>query len=151
MKNPALIAALGLLGAAAAYFFYRYSQTPTQTYQTTSINPYSDPQTFTTSPYQTYPFQANQPPRVDNSNQPWAANNRAAISQVSSPQIDVNLSNVQMIASYAKSANDIATNLTSLWENSGVSNWFNSGDANSFMNVSNYTNGQDDSMWSDWW
>lgn len=132
MNKGLLYAGLGLGVAAIGYFLYRYMQTPTQNYRQTSTNPNSQVGPFTTSPQQTYPFQANVPPRVDNSNQPWAGNNRAAIAQVSNPQVDVNLSNVNMIASFAKSANEIATNFSDLYQNLGVADWFNNKDASSF-------------------
>ena len=132
MNKPLVYAGIGLGVAALGYFAYKFMLTPTQAYAPTSYNPNSRVGPFTTSDQQTYPFQANVPPRVDNSNQPWANNNRAAIAQVSNPQVDVNLSNVQMIASFAKSANELTTNLSSLWENAGVSDWFNNEDSSSF-------------------
>lgn len=129
MNKGIVYAGIGLGVAAIGYFLYRYMQTPTQNYATTSLNPNTQAGPFTTDPHQSYPFQANVPPRVDNSNQPWAGNNRAAITQVSNPQVDVNLSNVNMIASFAKSANEIATNFSDLYQNLGVADWFNNKDA----------------------
>jgi len=125
--NKALVyTGIGLGAAALAYFGYRYMQNPSQTYSTTSANPYSKPN-FTTDSYQTYPFVPNTPARVDNSNQPWANNNRAAIAGVSSPQIDVNLSNMQMLAESLKAGSDIIDSGKSIWES--VSSWYDSGDS----------------------
>lgn len=129
MNKNVLYALMGLAGAGVAYLVYRYMQTPTQAYSPTSMSPYSDGDMILNDHAQTYPFRANTPPRVDNSNQPWANNNRAAISQVSAPQIDVNLSNAQMIASYAKSAASLTESLTSIWEDFGVGDWFSDDDA----------------------
>lgn len=130
-----MILGLGILGAGVAYFFYKFMLNPTQNYNTTSINPYSDPSYGNQNGY---PFQAAVPPRMDNSNQPWANNNRGAIAGVSMPQTDVNLSNVQMIADYAKSAATIGQSLTSIWEDFGIGDWFSSGDADMFMADSDY-------------
>ena len=134
MSKPALYIGLGVGAVALAYLGYKFMLQPTQNYQTTSLNPYSDQSVgnFQTSPQQSYPFQPNQPPRVDNSNQPWANNNRGAIAQASNPQFDVNFSNVQMLAGYAKSGAEIAKGLTSIWDDLGVSSWFDSSDPSGF-------------------
>lgn len=139
MNKGMLYAGLGLGAAAIGYLAYRFMLTPTQAYATSSLNPNSGPTSFTTDPYQSYPFQANTPPRVDNSNQPWANNNRGSIAQVSSPNIDVNLSNVQMIANYAKAGNEIAQGFSGLWDTLGVNEWFSSDDPTGFVDVADYT------------
>lgn len=128
MNKAIIYAGLGLGTAALAYLGYKYMQTPSQTYSTTSLNPNSGVQNFTTDPQQSYPFVANTPPRVDNSNQPWANNNRGAIAQVSAPQVDVNLSNVNMIANYTKALAGISESASSIWDTFGMQDWFSSGD-----------------------
>ncbi len=135
MNKNIMLVGLGLGGAALAYLAYRYMQTPSQSYSTTSLNPNSNPQY---SSELTYPFSAPVPARVDNSNQPWANNNREAIAKVSSPQVNVNLSNVEMTADFLKSATSIGNSLTSIWEDFGVSDWFSSGDDSTFSADMNY-------------
>lgn len=130
MNRGLLYAGIGLGAAALGYFAYRYMQQPTQSYSPTSVSPYSNPY-FTTDPYQSYPFTPNTPPRVDNSNQPWANNNRPAINGVSTPQIDVNLTNAKMMADFLKSGSEIISSGQSIWNE--VSSWFNDGDADAFM------------------
>lgn len=135
--NKALVySGIGIGAAALVYFAYKYMHNPSQTYSTTSLNPSSNPN-FTTSDYQSYPFIANVPPRVDNSNQPWANNNRAAINSVSTPQLDVNISNVKMIAESVKAASDAIDAGQSLWEN--VSSWYDSGDSDWTMSDWSWT------------
>ena len=129
MNKNALYIGLGLGAAGIGYLLYRFMQTPSQMYSTTSLNPNSNP---TNGSQTTYPFTPGITARVDNSNQPWANNGRAAIAQIGGGQIDVNLSNTQMIAGYAKSAADISSSLTSMWEDFGVSDWFSSGDSEAF-------------------
>lgn len=148
MQKNILYLGLGLGGAAIAYLAYRYMQTPSQVYSTTSVNPYNNP-FFTTDPYQSYPFKANIPPRVDNSNQPWANNNREALAKVSAPSVDVNLSNTQMISSFAKSAADLTSASKSIWEDLGVSDWFDDEDPSGFEDIADFSSGTD---WSgmDW-
>lgn len=130
MNKAVIYTGVGLGVALLAYIAYRYIQNPTQTYSTTSVNPGSQPN-YTTDPYQSYPFQANIPPRMDNSNQPWANNNRAAINGVSSPQIDVNLTNAAMLADVLKSGKDIIDSGQSIWNS--VSSWFDDGDLGGLM------------------
>lgn len=130
--NKMTMIGLGFGGAVLGYLIYKYYLTPSQIYSTTSLNPNTQAGPFTTSGTQTYPFQANVAPRVDNSNQPWANNNRAALAQVSAPQLDVNLSNANMIASYTKSLATISSAASSIWEDLGVSDWFSSGDSDAF-------------------
>lgn len=125
--NKALVyTGIGLGAAALAYLGYRMMQNPSQSYMPTSVNPYSNPH-FTTSDYQSYPFVPNTPPRVDNSNQPWANNNRAAINGVSTPQLDVNITNAQLLAEALKSGSDIIDSGRSIWES--VSSWYDDYDA----------------------
>lgn len=131
--NKNILIGLGIAGLG--YLAYKFMLNPSQNYTTTSMNPNSNP---TYGNQNGYPFQAAIPPRMDNSNQPWANNNRGAIAQVSMPQTDVNLSNVQMIADYAKSAASIGNSLTSIWEDFGISDWFSSGDADAFMADQDY-------------
>lgn len=126
MNKAVVYTGIGLGVAVIGYFAYKFMQEPSQAYSPTSANPYSQPN-FTTNPYQTYPFVANTPPRVDNSNQPWANNNRAALNGVSTPQMDVNISNTQMLADILKSGRSIIDSGKSIW--SDVSSWFDSGDA----------------------
>lgn len=142
MNKNVLYIGMGLGAAGIAYLLYKYMQTPSQIYSTTSLNPYSNPNASNET---TYPFVASVPARVDNSNQPWAANNRAALAQVSAPQVNVNLSNANMIADYASSLDKISTSLTSIWEDFGVADWFNSGDADSFIADMDYDSA------GDWW
>lgn len=134
MNKAVLYAGLGIGSAALVYLGYKYFQTPSQMYRTTSLNPYSDQQvgTFQTSDQQSYPYQPNQPPRVDNSNQPWANNNRGSIAQASNPQIDVNQSNLNMLANYAKAGAELTKGISSIWNDLGVSDWFNSEDPSGF-------------------
>lgn len=137
-------AGVGVLGFVA----YKFMNTPSQTYSPTSANPNSNPN-FTTSNQQAYPFVANVAPRVDNSNQPWANNNRAAIAGVSMPNIDVNLSNANMVAGFLQSANSISDSLTSLWDTFGgfdTSSWFSSGDPSSSMDVFDFSTGNFESV-----
>lgn len=129
MNKNVLYVGVGLGVAGIGYLLYRFMQTPSQIYSTTSLNPNSNPVPGSQT---TYPFTPGITARVDNSNQPWANNNRAAIASMGAGQIDVNLSNAQMIAGYAKSASDISSSLTSLWEDFGVSDWFSSGDSEAF-------------------
>ncbi len=129
MNKSVLYVGVGLGVAGIGYLLYRFMQTPTQMYSTTSLNPNSSASNGSQS---TYPFTPGVVARVDNSNQPWANNNRGALAQIGGGQIDVNLSNAQMIASYTKSAADISSSLTSLWEDFGVSDWFSSGDSEAF-------------------
>ena len=126
MNKGLIYAGIGIGVAALAYFAYKFMHNPSQTYSTTSLNPNSNP-TFTTNSYQTYPFTANVAPRVDNSNQPWANNNRAAINSVSTPQLDVNMTNASMLASILNSSSSIIDSGQSIWQN--VSSWWGSGDA----------------------
>jgi len=129
MNKTVLYAGLGIGAALIGYVAYRYMGVPTQVIQPTSVNPYTHPGPFTTSNQQTYPFQANVPPRVDNSNQPWANNNRAELAKIGPASVDVNLSNVQMVASFAKSANELVNSVSSLDKSLNISSWFSSGDA----------------------
>ena len=134
MNKGILYVGLGVGSAALVYLGYKYFQTPSQNYRTTSLNPNSNqnPATFTVNDQQTYPFQANQPPRIDNSNQPWANNNRASIAQASNPSIDVNQSNFAMLANYAKAGAELTKGLTSIWDDLGVSSWFSEDDPAGF-------------------
>lgn len=129
MSKALLYAGLGLGAAAIGFVAYKMMQQPSQTYTPTSANPYTNPN-FTTDPYQTYPFQANIPPRVDNSNQPWANNNRAALNGASVLGVDVNLTNAKMFADVLNSGSDIIDSGQSIWNN--VSSWFDSGDSEAF-------------------
>lgn len=148
MSKTALYIGLGVGAAAIAYMGYRFMQTPSQQYRTTSLNPYSDNQIGNFQVDQvSYPFQANQPPRVDNSNQPWANNNRAAIGSMSNVQMDVNLSNAQMIAQFTKSGAEIAKGLTSIWDDLGVSDWFSSDDPSGFDVVQDYSDWDSSEQW----
>lgn len=140
MNKNVLYIGLGLGAAGLGYLLYRFMQTPTQAYSTTSLNPNSNPQAGSQT---SYPFTPGTPARVDNSNQPWANNNRAAIAQIGAGQIDVNLSNTQMIAGYAKSAADISSSLTSLWEDLDVGSWFDSGDSEQFSLDMDYGSNDD--------
>jgi len=135
MNKNILYLGLGLGGAAIAYLAYRFMQTPSQTYTTTTMNPYSNP-TGVAVNENTYPFQPVVQPRMDNSNQPWAANNRGAISQVSAPQINTGLND---IASYVKDISTISQGLTSIWEDFGIGDWFSSGDSDIFMADDDYS------------
>lgn len=137
MNKNILYVGLGIGGAAMLYMMYRFMQTPSQSYTTTSPNPYNNPSTGNTSGY---PFQAPVTPRMDNSNQPWANNNRTAINAVSVPQVNTDLNNV---ASLLASGVSIGKSLTSIWEDFGVSDWFSSGDADSFMADYDYSQSWD--------
>lgn len=78
--------------------------------------------TFSTQPSNVYPFQANEPPRVDNSNQPWYGGDRTALMQ-GNPQ----LANLADNALAVKSISSIVSSATSMWDDLGVSDWFSSG------------------------
>lgn len=129
MNKPIVYAGIGLGVAAIGYLAYRLMQQPSQSYSPTSVSPYSDP-TFTTNPYQTYPFTANVAPRVDNSNQPWANNNRGVLNGASALGVDVNLTNVNMMADILKSGSTIIDSGQSIWDS--VSSWWGSGDADAW-------------------
>ena len=130
MNKAVVYAGIGLGTAAVGYLLYKYAFTPTGQYLTTSLNPNSNQKTenFTTDHHQTYPIVTNIPPRVDSSNQPWANNNRAAIAQVSNPQINVNLKNIQDLANYTRAGSEIVNSVQSIWDDLGVKNWFNKED-----------------------
>lgn len=138
MNKNIIYVGLGLGGAALAYLAFKYMQTPSQMYSTTSVNPNSNP---VNSAQDTYPFTAGTPARVDNSNQPWANNNRAAIALVSTP--NVNLDNLAMGADFLKSAVSIGNSLTSIWDDFGVSDWFTNDDPAGFMADQDYSAASD--------
>lgn len=147
MNKTLLFGGIALGGAAVAFLIYKYTVTPTQSYSNTSVNPNSNPN-YTSGDQAAYPFVANVPPRMDNSNQSWANNNRAAISGVSSPQLDVNLTNTNMFASVLKSGSSIIDSGQSIWGD--VSDWFGSDDEGDLAGDWSF-GGSDDIFSSEGW
>lgn len=127
-----VIAGVGVLGFIA----YRYMMQSPQTYQPATENPFSRGQ-MTTSDQQKYPFVANIPPRMDNSNQPWFNNNRVAVIGASAPKMSSELQQFHDLSSFMKSGNDIIESGQSIWNN--VSSWWDSGDADSTLGDWSYT------------
>lgn len=132
MNKAVLYVGLGLGVGAIAYLLYRSMQNPSQTYSTTSYNPNSNPSIGNQAGY---PFQPAVPARVDNSNQPWAANNRDVLNGASTPQILVDLQNANQFLS---SAVGIGQSLTSIWQDFGIGDWFSSGSDDMFMSDVSY-------------
>lgn len=130
MNKTALYVGLMALVGIIGFLIYRFMLNPTQVYSTTSLNPFSQ---ANNGQEHNYPFAPAQTPRADNSNQPWANNNRGQIAQVSMPQIDVNVSNLAMFAEVAGSVKSISDSVGSLWEDWNVSSWFSDGDPGAVM------------------
>lgn len=128
MNKPILYTGIALGVAALGYMAYRFMQTPSQTYSTTSYNPASNPNT-NNGVYKTYPLVANIDPRMDNSNQPWFNNNRGIIA--SGPQYDVNVTNVKMMSDVLKSGSEIIKSGQDIWQN--VSAWYDDGNADAWL------------------
>lgn len=89
------------------------------------ITPYANPQLLA-QPGIVYPYQPNQAPRNDNQSEPWYGGSRAFNTQTaaqSSPLgVDLNfLTNVNYVKGFA----DVTNSLTSIWDDLGVSDWFN--------------------------
>lgn len=77
-------------------------------------------------PSQQYPFQPINPPRVDNSNQPWYGGNRLAAQGPT--QMSAQPAPIQNDAMMVKAGADIITGLKSIWSDLGVGDWFTSND-----------------------
>lgn len=109
---------LGVAIAGGAYLVYRYMMGPQS--GAYSVSPYSNANMSTaTQPAQQYPFQANQPPRVDNSNEPWYGKDRSGILGTSNPN--------DFLGSLAQDSGSIASivdSAKSLWADLGVADWF---------------------------
>ncbi len=124
MKKSHMV--LGAIGVGAiGYIIYKKFMSP----ENTNFSPYSYPNDAYNSltgsqPSEQYPWTAIQPPRVDNSNQPWYGGSRAlatpASSKPSAQSVPPALSDVQNAAASVSS-------LTSIWDDLGVGDMFSSG------------------------
>lgn len=121
MNKGVLYVGLGLGVAGIAFIAWRYFNTPSQTFSTTSVNPNSSPAVGNTDGY---PFVNSIPARMDNSSQPWFNNNRSILA--ASPKVDDNLQFLNSVAGYTKAINTLAEDGGALWDS--VSSWFDSGD-----------------------
>jgi len=116
MKN------LFLLGGAAVagYLIYKMTQG-----NSVAVAPYAYPNgaynsaTLGGQPSEQYPYTAIAPPRVDNQNQPWAANTTAqkAIQSITSP--GGSTGSLGEAAAYGSSVSSISDSLSSIWDNLG--------------------------------
>jgi len=93
-------------GALVAYFFYRKKQSADP------AMPFSNPRSA--QPSQMYPWQANQPARVDNKNQPWYNGDR---SFMVGP-----VSDLQNAAMDLKAGASVIHSLGDIWGD--MSDWF---------------------------
>ena len=92
------------------------------------ITPYANPQLLA-QPAMQYPYVANQSPRNDNQSEPWYGGSRTFNAQVANQQslatADKGFAeSVQYIKGFA----DVTNSLTSVWDDLGVADWFDSGD-----------------------
>ena len=102
-------------GALVAYFFYKKNAIANPPPLTMGSNPQN------AQPSQLYPWQATQPPRVDNKNQPWYNNDRTFMSGPSS--------DLAGLAADLKASGSIVQSLGDIWGN--MSDWFGGNDAKS--------------------
>ena len=121
----------GLMGGLLVFLLWRFFNTPSQVYSTTSPNPNSSPQPGNTT---SYPYVQEQQPRLDNSNQPWFNNNRSIIDM--SVAMDDTLAAVKTAADYFQAFNDIGQDAGELW--TSVSSWFDDGDDSGLITISDY-------------
>lgn len=106
-------------GAGAAYIAYRYMKAP-QTGSYSVMKQSNGNMNTSMQPSQTYPFQPNISPRVDNSNQPWYGGTRSGLLNNGSPEVG----SIGDIASQAGSISKIVSSASSIWDDLGVSDWF---------------------------
>lgn len=129
--NNKMFAMLGI--GAIAVVVYKYFMGPQNGMY--SVSPFSAPNanfvngSLQGQPSSQYPFQILQPPRVDNSSQPWYGGPRPQdatkniISNSSSSGTNF-LENVN----YAKGAASLTDSLKSIWDNLDMGSWFSSSD-----------------------
>lgn len=111
MKKVLILAGAGLLGFI---IYKKYVGGSLQ--QPVSLTPYAVQPNLMGQPAMSYPFQAAQPQRADNSNQPWYQGNRNFIQPVSA-----GLSNFNENVMYAQGTASVVESVSSIWDNlSGI-------------------------------
>ncbi len=110
---------IGGVVALAGFLVWRlYNSAQTGSY---AMLPGAGQGTFSTQPSASYPFIANQAPRVDNSNQPWYGGDRAPLMSG-----NPDLSGLSGTAKDASSIQSIVASTTNIWNDLGVGDWFSS-------------------------
>jgi hypothetical protein len=123
MKKSHMI--LGAIGVGAiGYIVYKKFMSP----ENTNFSPYSYPNDAYNSltgaqPSEQYPWNAIQPPRVDNSNQPWYGGSR----QLASPASSKPSSSIPAALSDVQNASAVVGSLSSIWDDLGVGDMFSNG------------------------
>ena len=127
-KKVLVYSGLAVGGAVVAYMVYKKFFKPTDQ---TMLSQYSlsNGQYKIASaggqPAMQYPFRAIEPPRVDNSNQPWYGGSRL-LATASSAMLPGGGSDIQKAASDLASASSIADSVSSIWDQLNVGSLFDS-------------------------